>query len=273
MQFRQTFLATIAGVVAVSVVGVLRAQTPTTDSKALAFEVASVKPNKSVSSNESLMPAPGGRFVATDASLRNLIIMAYDIPGFRLVGDASLLTDHFDIVAKMPERADYGQLRVMLRTLLAERFNLKAHMEMREQPIYALVLAKRDGRFGSEFRRSDVDCEATRLARGTSRPDLAPPAPGAPLPCSSSMSFGRITIRDMSLDTLANMLSGMVGRGVVDRTALAGNFSLSTLVHKFGNVFCYATAASAAARNSSFCRRAARSSFVNRHSNGVAMDS
>ena len=39
----------------------------------------------------------------------------------------------------------------MLRTLLAERFNLKAHNETREQPIYALVLAKRAGGFGPEL--------------------------------------------------------------------------------------------------------------------------
>jgi uncharacterized protein (TIGR03435 family) len=189
--------------------------------------VASVKPNKSMSSNASMMPAPGGRFVATNASLTNLISMAYDIPFFRLVGGASRLTDRFDIVAKMPERVGLGRIPLMLRTLLAERFNLKAHNETREQPIYALVLAKRDGRFGPELRRSDADCEAIRAARATSRPDLAPPPTVAPLRCSSSMTFGRLTIRDMPLDTLANSLSGMVGRVVFDRTALAGNFNLS----------------------------------------------
>jgi uncharacterized protein (TIGR03435 family) len=223
---RRTFLLAAAGIVVGGTVIALRAQAPATDTTLPAFEVASVKPNKSVSSNESAMPAPGGRFVATNATLRNLITMAYDIQWFRLVGGSSRLTDRFDIVAKMPEHADHGQLRLMLRTLLAERFNLKAHNETREQPIYALVLAKRDGGFGPELRRSAADCEAIRVARATSRPDLAPP-PVDPLPCSSSMMFGRLTMRDMPLDILANTLSGMVGRVVFDRTALTGNFNLS----------------------------------------------
>ena len=41
------------------------------------------------------------------------------------------------------------------------------------------------------------------------------------------MMFGRLTMRDMPLDILANTLSGMVGRVVFDRTALKGNFNLS----------------------------------------------
>jgi uncharacterized protein (TIGR03435 family) len=152
------FLLAAAGIVVGGIVIALRAQAPATDTTLPAFEVASVKPNKSVSSNESVMPAPGGRFVATNATLRNLITMAYDIQWFRLVGGSSRLTDRFDIVAKMPEHVDHGQLRLMLRTLLAERFILKAHNETREQPIYALVLGKRDGGFGPELRRSDADC-------------------------------------------------------------------------------------------------------------------
>ena len=180
---RRTFLLATAGIVVGGAVIALRAQAPATDTTLPAFEVASVKPNKSVSINESVMPASGGRFVATTATLRNLITMAYDIQWFRLVGGSSRLTDRFDIVAKMPEHADHGQLRWMLRTLLA-------------------------------------------VARATSRPDLAPP-PVDPLPCSSSMMFGRLTMRDMPLDILANTLSGMVGRVVFDRTALTGNFNLS----------------------------------------------
>ena len=46
---------------------------------------------------------------------------------------------------------------------------------------------------------------------------------------------------------------------------------LSALVHKFGNVFCYAATGSAGRPLSSLCISVARSSLVNRHSNGVAM--
>jgi hypothetical protein len=67
---RMLFLAT-AGIMTISEVKALRAQAPATGTTLPAFEVASVKPDKSVSSNESVMPAPGGRFVATNATLRN----------------------------------------------------------------------------------------------------------------------------------------------------------------------------------------------------------
>jgi hypothetical protein len=74
---------------------------------------------------------------------------------------------------------------------------------------------------------------------------------------------------------LTTVGSGTAGAVLALESDISSRFNrlLSTLVHKFGNVFCYATAASADAWNSSFCRSAARSSVVNRHSNGVAMDS
>ena len=51
-------------------------------------------------------------------------------------------TERFDILAKMPEGATKEQVPEMLQSLLAERFGLTFHKEMREQPVYAPVVAK-----------------------------------------------------------------------------------------------------------------------------------
>ena len=76
------------------------------------------------------------------------------------------VSDHFDIVAKADASAPANQMSEMIKSLLADRFKLKAHMDAREQPIYALVLARSDGTLGPQFRQSAIDCAALAAARG-----------------------------------------------------------------------------------------------------------
>lgn len=65
------------------------------------FEVASVKPNKSLANRVSLTTPPGGRFDATNVSLRMLILFAYELQDFQLVGVPDWTSaERFDIVAK-----------------------------------------------------------------------------------------------------------------------------------------------------------------------------
>jgi uncharacterized protein (TIGR03435 family) len=182
-----------------------------------AFEVASVKPNKSGSALESISPTPG-RFVATNATLRNLITVAYRIPWTRLVGESSVLSERFDIAAKMPDDAEPGQMGLMLQTLLAERFHLKAHSETREQPVYALVLARSDGQLGPELRLSESDCTPTRLER---------PA------CGWSNGPSTLKANGVPMTALANSLSGIVDRIVIDRTNLTGTYDLDLQFARF----------------------------------------
>ena len=71
-----------------------------------------------------------------------------------MVGGPSWLTsDRFDIVAKAPDNASPEQMPLMLRALLADRFKLVVHTESRELPIYALVLARGDGKLGKRSSR------------------------------------------------------------------------------------------------------------------------
>src|SRR3982751_1894338 len=74
-------------------------------------------------------------------------------------GPPDLLAAKFDIAAKAPGSAPIGkELPQLLRSLLADRFKLKAHTEPRELPLYDLVLARSDGRPGPNLKPSTSEC-------------------------------------------------------------------------------------------------------------------
>jgi uncharacterized protein (TIGR03435 family) len=160
------------------------------------FEVASVKPNASGGLDAYWQLQPGGRVVIRNLPLQTIISWAYQLER----GDARLIglpdwirTEKFDIVAKAPEGVEGGSLLrvgpaspglLMMRTLLAERFHLEIHTEVRELPIYALMTANADGGLGPKLTPSDKDCDRfnadVRAGRASSPP---PPAPGTVAPC------------------------------------------------------------------------------------------
>jgi uncharacterized protein (TIGR03435 family) len=124
------------------------------------FEVASIKPNRSETQQPSLGLPPGG-FTATDVSVKLLIQWAYDdnkdhllLRGGQISGGPSWInTERFDInakvdaphIEKMKTMAfnDWtDQVRLMVQSLLVDRFHLKVTYETREAPEYALVVGK-----------------------------------------------------------------------------------------------------------------------------------
>ena len=118
----------------------------------------------------------------------------------------------------------------MLRRLLAERFKLATHSERRELPIYALVMARSDGRLGPQLRRSSADC---------SRADKPAPEGGVALGAKEGPSCGffgfspksefasgraGLAFRGLEMTALATRLVPILRRSVVDRTGLTGYF-------------------------------------------------
>ena len=214
---------------AVIIGGAAGPATPATGT--MAFEVASVKPNKSGTPNVQIGVQPGGRFTATNVPLRQLIIFAYQLQNFQLI-DAPEWTrnERFDILAKaegdVPATplGTVGPIQLMMRSLLAERFGLKVHNETRELPIYELRLAREDGKLGAQMQPSTVDCAAQRggARRGGGPP--APPAPGERPTCGMFGGFGTIRAGGIELSLLARNLAGVVGRVIIDRTGLTGRF-------------------------------------------------
>src|SRR5579884_2169493 len=136
--------------------GLLRAQSEDSAAGNPKFEVASIKPSNSDVHRVSVMFAPGGRFVATNLTVKMLMRNAYKLQEFQISGAPGWMdSDRFDIEAKAEAEAmdprkmtpqerdaDMERRRLMLQSLLADRFGLKFHKETKEMPVYALVVAK-----------------------------------------------------------------------------------------------------------------------------------
>ena len=195
------------------------------------FEVASVKPNTSGRA-EWNFDDPPGRIVGTNVLLRDLIRFAYFIYGgdweIRLAGPDWIKTARFDVDAKAPSDATQARRMSMLRHLLAERFGLKIHYEIRQHPIYALVLARPDRRLGPQLVRSAIDCDAVtaalQAARAAGKPSPFPPAPDKRPLCGSRGPAGEMTAGALTMEQFALHLAAAAGRQVVDKTGLTGRF-------------------------------------------------
>jgi uncharacterized protein (TIGR03435 family) len=198
------------------------------------FEVASVKQNRSGEGFIRVGMAPGGRFTATNVPLRQLIQLAYQIQPFQIVGGPNwIASDRFDIVAKAagdvppPTPGVAGPMQLMMRTLMADRFKLTLHNEQREMPIYALVLAKADGKLGPQLKPSTTDCAALMGAAARRGGPPPPPSFNEPMQCGMRVFPGALSAGGFPLSQLTQFLSSTVQRIVVDRTGLTGNFDLN----------------------------------------------
>ena len=195
------------------------------------FEVASIKENTSRDFRASYSLPPTGRVSIINARLRDIVAQAFQVnvrfaPYLIQGGSDQLLATRFDINAKPPDGAPAGQVHAMLRMLLAERFNLSAHIETRPVPIFALKMAN-EGRMGPNLRASKYDCAEYRKAR-TVNPSTPEPTDAngrgwcvatiATLP--DGMSF-----RDAgTLDQLIRDIQNDFDRPIADRTGLRGLF-------------------------------------------------
>jgi uncharacterized protein (TIGR03435 family) len=216
----------------------ITAQTP--QSPEPTFEVASVKANKTGAPGGSFVMPPG-RFTATNIPLKVLITNAYQLSFFEVVGGPDWIsTDRFDVSAKAPDGAPPEQTRAMVRTLLKDRFKLVVHKETREMPLYELVKARSDDRLGPRLKPSTMDCGPVRAQRAASSAEAVrarggrvqvppPPGPDEPVVCGMRVA-GRggstLTYRagNITMAALAGALRTYVGREVVDRTGLRGEY-------------------------------------------------
>jgi uncharacterized protein (TIGR03435 family) len=194
-----------------------------------AFDVVSVKPNVSGDERSASYVQPGGRYTASNATVRMLIKTAYGVHDDQIVGGPDWIeTARFDVTAKAADTTPAASAfrdtaRLMLRRALEERFQLALVRERREIPVYGLAVARSDSRLGPQLIRSDSrSCEGP----WTSVP-IAPglPEPNPPSPCNSGFSrAGHLAARAVEFSTLVTQISGWADRVVVDRTGLSGRF-------------------------------------------------
>jgi len=227
-------MATGTGARAVAV-GVAIAVTVCADvaaqSRQPSFDVVSVKENTSVDEGGVISDRIPGRFRTTNIPLRFLLLHAYDLRDHQLVGAPEWTESvRYDITAtySADAAATDDARRAMLQTLLADRFGLVTHRETRELSMYALVMARKDGRLGPQLVRSTVDCQQWIAEK---RPTIggggpSPVAPGGRRPECQMLTTRRfMTGGTRTISQLTASLQALTGRPIVDRTGLTGAFS------------------------------------------------
>ena len=117
-------------------------QTPSAPSRP-AFEVASIKPNASGEQRSRTGIRAGGRLMATNVTLKELIMTAYQINYFQISGGPGWIESaRFDVDAVGSENVSAQQVYLMLRALLEDRFHLKYHLTPKQTDVYVLGVAK-----------------------------------------------------------------------------------------------------------------------------------
>jgi uncharacterized protein (TIGR03435 family) len=185
--------------------------------KAPAFEVASITPCKPDAPAPPMEHAglaefiyPGGRFNANCTTLKFLLEWSYSIqPAQHSDGPGWIGTDRYNIAAKADGNASEAQMKLMVRTLLAERFALKLRPESKELTAYVLSVGKTSPRLV----RTKED--ETRVVR-------VDPKTGA-----DQRTVYRVILTRFSLAELCDTFGRQLGRVMVDRTGLNGDYDFA----------------------------------------------
>ena|SRR5215469_5020856 len=217
------FTMTLWLIVVMASFSVAFAQAPTTPK----FEVASVKSASPDSKFMMLQPTPGGRLNITNLTLKNMIGSAWGVQPFQIFsGPAWIDSVRYDVSAKAEGAAKMPELMQMLRSLLADRFQLVIHRETKELPIFALVLARKDGKLGPQLVESkEGSCTSPDPTKPPAPPD---PAKGPTLACGQ-LFVGIQQLRGLaiSIRRLPPTLSRFLGRNVIDQTGLNGTYDVT----------------------------------------------
>jgi len=223
----------LAVTVGIAVSGFARQAEQAPPASNYAFEVATLKQNKSGERGGGVRRLPGGRVTVTNMPARGLVTFAYQLGQWQLIGGPGWLADdRFDITAKIegnPEWEGPGSgkpdpIQVAMRALLVDRFKLKLHTEMRDLDAYALVMV-RPGTPGPALKPSTTDCKAlAEQLRQGKQPAGGPPMTDGIMPCSILGRIGQIAFDGFPMSQAAGMLVGQAGRPVIDRTNLTGNW-------------------------------------------------
>lgn len=179
-----------------------------------------------------------GLFTCRACFADDLVFRAYAPKSWELIMPDGLGDHYFDITARIRNGATKDEFRLMLQKMLADRFGVRIHRELRTVPVYDLVAEKSGVRLKQAGAMPAVTIESLPPAQ---RPvnGIAPiaigkdgyPAPwanfeGAPSLVNSN-GRNRMQLPNSSMDKFAENLSSQVGRPVRDRTGLTGSYDIA----------------------------------------------
>ena len=190
------------------------------------FEVASIRPT-APDQNDVVVGVriTGAQLRISRWPLKEYLSMAYRIRPQQISGPDSL-SALWDISATIPAGVSQDKVPEMLQALVADRFQMKAHMEKKDFPVYALEIGK----------------EGLKIKEAT----LAPAAAGAPAATnvqgtggnnvvtlngddgsSFTLANNRVEVRRMTMERFANLVTRFLDRPVIDFTGLKGAYDLT----------------------------------------------
>lgn len=180
------------------------------------FDVASIKRNKGSNLDDLEFGVGDGKGGGKDVTVKILIGLAYRLQQFQISGGPSWAgSERFDVEGKTDDRsASPDKIRLMLQSLLEDRFKLRVHNETKNAPVYALVVLKSGPKI--------------KLSADQSPQDVNGPAPpgGGPNHGAMRMGAGNLVGNAVPLSLFARLLSQRLDRPVIDKTTLAGRFDI-----------------------------------------------
>ncbi|MEP6963774.1 MAG: TIGR03435 family protein, partial [Acidobacteriota bacterium] len=200
----------------------------------LKFEVATIKPSASTGTANRVVPGGGGRIAFQNMTLRLLVYWAYGSglsTALKVSGGPDWGNrDRFDIQALAPGNPTERQFRMMLRSLLEERFAMKWHAETETNDVYLLTMARNDGKLGPKVQEWDGTCGGRAPAGGDDDPDVPR--------CGAGYRPPGMVLEGVTMFSVAEMLSlpqsrSELGTIVEDRTGLKGRYKME-LEYQFG---------------------------------------
>ena len=220
------------------------------------FDVASVRPSPPPDMQKMMadlqmgkkpewVRIDGSRVTFNYMSLKELIGYAYKMRAYEISGPDWMVTDRFDIAARLPEGTSTDDLPAMLQALLKERFGLTTHREAIDQPVFALVAGKAGPKLQEATVKPEPLDDNAPLKPGQSKMDTAtgPVILTKNADGSTTYDMGARGSFKLKFDgetrsmhmvassigmngfaMMINTLGGGEGRQVVDQTGLKGNY-------------------------------------------------
>jgi uncharacterized protein (TIGR03435 family) len=174
----------------------------------LTFDVAAIRRSDPNVRDGRIKATPGGNgYSAQNVPVKLMISLMYKVPMRQIKGAPDwLATDGYDIEAKADHSYSVDDLHVMFQNLLADRFNLKFHKEIKEGPVYALM----------------VDKSGSKMTVDESKQDFSIPMNDSP----DGVTVGKRVNMEYFCWWLGRVLH-QDERPVIDRTGLVQNYDFT----------------------------------------------